>query len=265
MTILHYAIGDIHGCFEELLQMEQQLQAHARAHQAEARFFCVGDYVDRGVQIRQVLEHLFFSEKAAQYALVAGNHEAMMMDVLVLLFPERFSTLPEYLFNTIRILDLPHRQRFAQELLDYWYSQGGDRTARSLFGSLHWQQWNIPWELVQRLAQLPLLQVVPSSVALTHALVSDEELEQYQQGNFQHDPVLWEHLVSGFLWRRGIPSPLRSYRLHISGHTPLDEPRYLPDRHRLLLDTGCVYGNKLSAFCIETEEFFFVEAHRRYW
>ncbi len=265
MKTFHYAIGDIHGCFAELLEMERQLLDHARRHNANAQFFCVGDYVDRGLAIRQVLEHLFFSPSAPQYTLIAGNHEAMMMDVLVLLFPEQFPQLPEYLFSALPFHSHPDARAWGFELLEHWYSQGGDRTARSLFGSMQWQRWSIPWKLIQRLAQLPLLASATEAVLLTHALVSDEDLRLYANPATRNDPIRWRQCVEGFLWRRGTPTLLHACRLHISGHTPMERPLYLPERHRLLLDTGCVYGNGLSAFCIDTEEFFFVEAQRRYW
>lgn len=63
------AVGDIHGCFEELAA------TLGKVHFDEAvdRLFCVGDLVDRGPQSDRVLEWL---EKPWLHA-VMGNHEQM--------------------------------------------------------------------------------------------------------------------------------------------------------------------------------------------
>lgn len=67
-----FIVGDIHGCFDELLR----LLAHARFNPHRDRLFSVGDLIDRGVQSADALNLLrkpwFFS--------VRGNHEQMLLD-----------------------------------------------------------------------------------------------------------------------------------------------------------------------------------------
>lgn len=46
-------------------------------------------------------------------------------------------------------------------------------------------------------------------------------------------------------------------KTNIFGHTPLKEAKKIHDKH-WMIDTGCTFGNKLSAIDLETEEIFCV-------
>ena len=64
--------------------------------------------------------------------------------------------------------------------------------------------------------------------------------------------------------RRGLPwySVYRGPQTILFGHWPARQPRRAP--YAIGLDTGCVYGGKLTAFVVETEEFVSVPAREKY-
>jgi diadenosine tetraphosphatase ApaH/serine/threonine PP2A family protein phosphatase len=64
--------------------------------------------------------------------------------------------------------------------------------------------------------------------------------------------------------RTGIPwfQVYDSEKVVLFGHWPTAEPTRAP--HAIGLDTGCVYGNRLSAFIVETREIVSVPAFRAY-
>ena len=64
--------------------------------------------------------------------------------------------------------------------------------------------------------------------------------------------------------RTGIPwfQVYDSDKVVLFGHWPTAEPTRAP--HAIGLDTGCVYGNRLSAFIVETKEIVSVPAFRAY-
>jgi serine/threonine protein phosphatase 1 len=73
-----FAIGDIHGCVDELTAM---LGTIAAARGDTVVF--VGDYVDRGPAAREVIEVLLeLSRGGAEYVFLKGNHEDMMLSFL---------------------------------------------------------------------------------------------------------------------------------------------------------------------------------------
>ncbi len=86
-----FAIGDIHGCPDELAAI---LKAIAPAANDTVVF--VGDYVDRGPSARDVIDQLLELRRGpAEIILLKGNHEDMMLSYLGL--PGRYGD--SFLFN----------------------------------------------------------------------------------------------------------------------------------------------------------------------
>ncbi|WP_245502708.1 metallophosphoesterase, partial [Mesorhizobium sp. M1A.F.Ca.IN.020.06.1.1] len=53
-----YAIGDVHGCYDELSTLEQKIELDALQFRGRKIIIMLGDYVDRGPNSRRVVEHL---------------------------------------------------------------------------------------------------------------------------------------------------------------------------------------------------------------
>jgi len=78
-----YAIGDVHGCHDELRVLEQSIQRDAQAFRGRKIIIMLGDYVDRGPQSRRVLEHLMAPPpKGFLRVCLAGNHEVAMLNYI---------------------------------------------------------------------------------------------------------------------------------------------------------------------------------------
>jgi serine/threonine protein phosphatase 1 len=78
-----YAIGDIHGCFDQLQDLLGIIANDARRVAGRCILVTLGDYVDRGPKSASVLDWLCgpAPEGFERYSL-AGNHEAMMLDFI---------------------------------------------------------------------------------------------------------------------------------------------------------------------------------------
>jgi serine/threonine protein phosphatase 1 len=74
-----FAIGDIHGCYEKLVDLMAQLPIDW----AHDRLVFIGDYIDRGHEPFAVVEYLA-GLKARQPGIVflKGNHEDMLLNYL---------------------------------------------------------------------------------------------------------------------------------------------------------------------------------------
>src|SRR5215213_4442078 len=76
-----YAIGDIHGCADELLALEDKIVEDSRSIDGEKWLVTIGDYIDRGPKSAAVIEHLMAPAPAGfrRFCLL-GNHEQMMLE-----------------------------------------------------------------------------------------------------------------------------------------------------------------------------------------
>lgn len=80
-----YAIGDIHGNLEPLLSLHEIILKEEKNFNPEARKVLVylGDYVDRRLESKQVIEHLITSPLPGfERIFLKGNHEHAMLEFI---------------------------------------------------------------------------------------------------------------------------------------------------------------------------------------
>src|SRR4051812_10355186 len=78
-----YAIGDVHGCLHQLLELEAEIAADGAEIDGEKWLVTIGDHIDRGPSSAGVIEHVMGPAPAGfrRFALL-GNHEALALDFL---------------------------------------------------------------------------------------------------------------------------------------------------------------------------------------
>jgi serine/threonine protein phosphatase 1 len=78
-----YAIGDVHGCLNELLSLEKKIVEDGLAIDGPKLIVMLGDYIDRGPSSAAVIEHLLTPLPQDYSRLcLAGNHDQMFLDFL---------------------------------------------------------------------------------------------------------------------------------------------------------------------------------------
>jgi serine/threonine protein phosphatase 1 len=76
-----YAIGDVHGCREQMVSLLSTIGHHREGFAGIAHLVFLGDIVDRGPDSSGVIEHLMHAELPAdRLTFIMGNHEEMMLD-----------------------------------------------------------------------------------------------------------------------------------------------------------------------------------------
>jgi serine/threonine protein phosphatase 1 len=217
------AVGDVHGCMEELRALLDAVRPTA----ADKLVF-LGDYVDRGANSRGVIDLLVELRDSGRCRTVflRGNHEDMFLDFI----GERGHHGEAFLFNGGR-----------STLASYGLPQGlrGEEV-----------RGKIPESHVEFLRNLELHHL-DEPFLFVHAGVSPirslaDQLEE---------DLLW---IRDQFIRARHPFP----QTIVFGHTPQREVLWhLP--FKIGLDTGCVYGNKLSCLDFTSGVLFQVEKESR--
>ena len=74
---MRYCIGDINGCYKTLLALVEKISVQ----DTNAKFYVVGDFIDRGPDAKSVLDYLIkLQDKNVLLGAVRGNHEQMFIE-----------------------------------------------------------------------------------------------------------------------------------------------------------------------------------------
>ena len=237
-------IGDVHGCFDELVTLLERLgyMLETRADAAGGTGFSVthpqgrkavfvGDLVDRGPGVAKVLE-LVMSMTAAGAALcVAGNHESKLVRKL----QGRNVQVSHGLAESLAQLDLESpefRQQvaaFLDGLISHYVLDGGDLVVAHAGMKTEYQ-------------------------GRASARVRDFCL--YGETTGETDEF-------GLPVRANWAAGYRGTATVVYGHTPVVEPAWL--NRTINIDTGCVFGGKLTALRYPENELVSVPAARVYY
>jgi len=219
MTKKLFAIGDVHGCSEELRALIRQLPLDQ-----DATLIFLGDYVDRGPDSKGVIDTVLDLSELYNVIALKGNHEWLLEQFLAK--PGSPTASGNFILN------------------------GGSATLASY--STNGAEYSIPSAHREFLSGLKLFHETA-----THFFVHAGIPPTY---DFQSS--IDEKTAHQFLWIRNVflDSRVQWPKVVVHGHTPVPQPELLPNR--INLDTGCVFGRRLTAMDIATGQVFSVERHK---
>lgn len=211
-----YAIGDIHGCLGQLLALHEMIAADLAARPIEAPLLVhIGDYVDRGPDTAGVIERLRHGPPIVGVPTVnlKGNHEQTMIEALA---GERAAGT-DWLF---------HGGKPALE--SYGIDPDGPRDAWAVA---------VPDSHHAFLGQLTLMHREGGYVFAHAGIRPGVPLEEQTQDDLLRirQPFLFTDQDLGVIV--------------VHGHTPTSAP--VVRRNRIGIDTGAVFGGKLTCLVLE--------------
>lgn len=213
-----YAVGDVHGCYDQLRDLEARIVADAAAEPGPKWIVMLGDYVDRGPKSAAVVEHLLApAPEGFTRVCLAGNHEIMMLQFL-----ER----PDLSSPWLRFGGVETLASYGLSAQELGMMRGGP--LKRLLTD------HIPETHRAFLRTLALSLSLPRTV-FVHAGLRPGPLPVDQQSE---DDLLW-------IRHEFYDAPTTADRLVIHGHTPGPEPICLPGR--ICVDTGAFATGILTA------------------
>lgn len=223
-----YAIGDVHGCIDQLKALLIKIVAHQKNAPCErSKIIFLGDYVDRGPANKEVIDYLIsFSQSEADVVFLKGNHDQRF---------EGFYKTP------CNVGDEFMRWGGGPTLRDYGIVPHHGERFTSLGERLN---KNLPASHRKFLENLEHFHV-EGDYFFCHAGVRPgvELLDQKPQD------LMW--IRDDFL---RATEPYEKIIVH--GHTMCETPELMPNR--INIDTGCYNSGCLTALVLEQSEKYFI-------
>ncbi len=230
-------IGDVHGCFDELVELLEKLgyviDANAPkpvVHPQGRKVVFLGDLVDRGPKIPQVLRLVKSMVECGAALCVPGNHEAKLMRKLKGRDVQLTHGLADSIAQLAKETEEFRKQvcEFIDDLVSHYVLDDGKL-------------------VVAHAGMKESMQGRGSGAVREFALYGETTGETDEFG-----------LPVRYNWA----AEYRGNAMVVYGHTPVPEPEWL--NRTINIDTGCVFGGKLSALRYPEKELVSVPARNTY-
>jgi protein phosphatase len=215
-------IGDIHGCYDELLELLLTLGyqfSHINnefkiSHLGTRKLIFLGDLVDRGPKIPEVLRLVMAVVNSGMGFCILGNHDAKLIRAL----QGRQVNLTHGLAESMHQLEAEEKG-FKQKIIDFL------------------------------LARANHFVLDGGKLVVSHAGLR-EEMHGRESEKIHHFCIYGEPTIEkdrfGLPVRKNWAEEYRGRALVVYGHTPVVEPKWV--NNTLCIDTGCVFGGRLTAW-----------------
>jgi protein phosphatase len=232
-------IGDIHGCYDELLQLLEKLgytkdENGTTQPPDERKAIFLGDLVDRGPKIPEVVHFVKLMVDRGQAFCVPGNHDIKFMRAIWGKKVQITHGLEDSL-RQFKVYDENYHgfSRIAADFMD---------------------------KLVSHYV------LDDGNLVVAHAGMK-EEMQGRGSGKVREFALFGE--TTGETDDFGLPvrynwaADYRGRAMVVYGHTPVAEPEWL--NRTINIDTGCVFGGKLTALRYPEKELVSVSALQTYY
>lgn len=237
---MNYVVADIHGCYEEYIELMQKINLSEKDH-----LYILGDTLDRGPNPMKVLLDIM---KRKNVIYILGNH-----DYLFLYFVQK------------KGLGISGKQEMSvDDILEYHrYLEDGGFPSVKEYMQLSKEEKEEVCDFLENAKAYDEVRVDNKRYVLVHAGIADF-LEEKSLGEYD----LLDFICERTDYRKRYYQDKNTYV--ITGHTPVMRIHedsfskvYTGNGH-IAIDCGCVYGAKLAAYCIDSGETIYVKAKKCY-
>ena len=226
-----FAIGDIHGCLDELTLLHKKILTHDKFDVKNDLIIYLGDYIDRGKNSKEVINQILkLKNNKIKTVNLMGNHDEFMID---------------FLFNN-------------KNNIENWLNFGLDQTLRSYgIEVVDFIKDGFGDDIIDNLRKSLLSKMNEEHIKFFKELEISFSSENYLLVHAGIDPnkKLEDQTRQDFLWSRSkdfFDKDFKSQKIIVHGHTP--EENIINNSHRINIDTGCYFSGKLSSVCLSNHD-----------
>lgn len=213
-------VSDIHGCHKQFNLLLQK----AKYNPKEDKLILLGDYVDRGMKSKEVVEQVKYLVDEWNVVALRGNHEQMM------------------------------RKALLSDEDELWLMNGGLQTLHSYVG-LNWFENGFEWDEYTKAKEF-ILEYYKHHIDFLQTLKVYHETDNHIFVHAGLDPSYhddWRNQpTNNFLWIRDvfINNDTNLNKAVVFGHTPTiniqnNEGIYF-GKDKIGIDGGCVFGYQMN-------------------
>ena len=218
-----FAIGDIHGCLDELTSLHKKILTHDKFDVKNDLIIYLGDYIDRGKNSKEVINQILkLKNNKIKTVNLMGNHDEFMID---------------FLFNN-------------KNNIENWLNFGLDQTLRSYgIEVVDFIKDGFSDDIIEQLRKTLLSKMSEEHINFFKNLELLFSSENYLLVHAGIDPkkTLEDQTKEDFLWSRSedfFNKDFKADKIIVHGHTP--EESIVNHTYRINIDTGCYFSGKLS-------------------
>ena len=230
-----FVIGDIHGCYDELMALFTAIQP-----KSDDTVILLGDYIDRGANSMAVLDAVLELKNTCNVIALRGNHEAMMINA----FTE-------------------HNHSLRLKALAQWCLNGGLQTMQSYMFDhnelIHTSNLNDVFIPKTLQSHIDFIKNMPTyHIDDTHI---------YVHASPRLDTPIAEQDEVTLLWRRPNKADAKKSFKHmsgktvVSGHTAQKNGKPLDLGGSIIIDSGCYATGWLTSMAVNHKTFIQADKH----
>tara|TARA_B100000579_G_C22804240_1_gene841589 strand:+ start:1067 stop:1780 length:714 start_codon:yes stop_codon:yes gene_type:complete len=216
------AIGDIHGCLKEFKLLEKKIFSNEKFIKNKNLLIFLGDYIDRGLESKQVIDQIIKLKKNINVKFLMGNHEEFMID---------------FLFNK-------------KNNIKSWLNFGVDQTFRSYNVEIvEYIKDGFDDHIINNLREslLEKMEIEHKEFFKNLDLTYSSEKYLFVHAGIDPQKQIKDQTKKDFLWHRSenfFNKDFKFEKIIVHGHTP--EENIINNPFRINVDTGCYFSGKLS-------------------
>tara|TARA_B100001741_G_scaffold305212_1_gene297173 strand:- start:4712 stop:5425 length:714 start_codon:yes stop_codon:yes gene_type:complete len=222
-----FAIGDIHGCLNELTLLHKKILTYDKFDVKKDLLIYLGDYIDRGKNSKEVINQILkLKNNNIKMINLMGNHDEFMID---------------FIFNK-------------NNNIKNWLNFGADQTFKSYdIEIVEFIKEGFEDNVINKLREHLLSKMEDSHINFFKTLDFTYSTKNYLFVHAGIDPnkKLLDQVKKDYLWTRSsefFKKNFKAEKIIVHGHTP--EEKITNDPYRINIDSGCYFSGKLTCVCL---------------